>query len=155
MGSGKSTVLRGLRGEKQLENYRFIDLDQFIYQQFCEQADNLAQLIQKVGFPKFRELEMDSLITLSKSDHLVVSLGGGTLSNEVAKLLEANSWSGHWLSTDFSLCLQRIHAEGEVRPLASKSTKELEALYTEREPAYSKYPRFSELSQLIEIILSK
>lgn len=155
MGSGKSTVLRKLRSDKSMNNFRFVDLDQYIYQQFCEQAESLAQLILKIGFPKFRELEVQALRTLSKSDHLVVALGGGALNEETSKIFGESSWSGHWLNTDFELCLQRIHAEGEARPLASKSDKELEALYIERSSNYSQYPGFKSHSQLIEIMRGK
>jgi shikimate kinase len=152
MGCGKSTVLRELRAIKELDHFKFIDLDDFIYQQFCEQADSLGELIDKLGFPRFRELEIENLNKLSRTKNTVLALGGGTLNSKTMKVIMEKGWSGHWLDTDFETCLARIRKEEGTRPLSRKTDEQLQDLYLERKGQYSTYQSFSDSSQILEIL---
>ena len=76
MTSGKSTVgpiLANVLG------FEFIDLDKEI-----ESEENLSivEIFEKKGEDYFRELETRKLTEFSQRDNLIISLGGGTITNE-------------------------------------------------------------------------
>ncbi len=76
MTSGKSTVgpiLANVLG------FEFIDLDKEI-----ESQENLSivEIFEKKGEAYFRELETHVLTRFSQKDDLVISLGGGTITND-------------------------------------------------------------------------
>jgi shikimate kinase len=77
MTSGKSTIgpiLANVLG------FSFIDLDKEI-----ETAENLTivDIFEKKGETYFRELETTMLKRFSEKDNLIISLGGGTITNDV------------------------------------------------------------------------
>ena len=152
MGCGKSTILKKLRAETAMSKFSLIDLDDYILQQHCEQEGSLADLIEKIGFPKFRELELENIIKLSRTKNTILALGGGSLSEQTIAILNEKGWSGHWLNTNFDICLARIRKSESTRPLAARSDQDLQDLYQERKGQYSSYPSFTDYSQLLEIL---
>jgi shikimate kinase len=81
MGSGKSTIGAILANSIGFTHY---DLDKGIEQQ---EGKSINQIFEVIGESYFRQLENDFLINLSKKNKLVVSLGGGTITNPANFLL--------------------------------------------------------------------
>ena len=76
MTSGKSTVgpiLANVLG------FEFIDLDKEIE---SEESLSIVEIFEKKGEEYFRELETRKLTEFSQRDNLIISLGGGTITND-------------------------------------------------------------------------
>ena len=137
MGAGKSSFLQKL--QKNGDSYRFIDLD-------LEISENLAELIEKVGWESFRRMEQDLLSDLiSSEDKMVIALGGGAFRETLVK-----EGLTIWLNIPFDVCFERIK-ESRDRPLAKLSREDLQKLYDERALIYQKCEYVLNLDQLQEI----
>lgn len=157
-GAGKTTFLGELkeqvlkRKEKtklvQARSIEFIDLDDYILRQNPSYS-TLVQLIEDLGFEKFRQFELDSIKMLCLKSNLVLALGGGTLRAETIKAL--SNWKGFWLNVAFESCYARIKGD-ELRPIATLSKAELEALYDERCKYFSLFEEISGPSQVLDFI---
>ena len=131
-GTGKSTLGREVALRLKTS---FIDTDE-------ELADGeiLAKRIEVWGWSKFRQLEAEMIMRLSgglKGDAMVVSLGGGALSDAVVHAT-THKQKGNtlaWLDTPFDECWSRIEGDSS-RPLTLKGKDELARLYEERLPLY-------------------
>ena len=71
MGAGKTTVGQILA---QKLNLQFVDLDHFIEN---KTKLTIAEYFEKYGEKSFREVERESLITLSQRENLIIATGGG------------------------------------------------------------------------------
>src|SRR5271156_2807820 len=92
MGSGKSTVGRGLADEL---GWNFLDLDEQIER---EQGTSIASIFEQRGEPEFRRIESDALHSVvhkvQSGQPRVISLGGGAfLSHENFDLVSNNGVS--------------------------------------------------------------
>jgi shikimate kinase len=141
MGAGKTTFLNELKTSSNSD--QFSDLDEEIFQREGSNFRDLAQLIESLGWEKFRSLELKILADLkieseNSTSDLFISLGGGAVSE---KLLELNnSWEQCflvWLNTPLETCLERIK-DDPTRPLTSKGPKYLKELYEQREKYYQR-----------------
>ena len=77
MTSGKSTlgpILANVLG------WNFYDLDKVIEEKEC---NTVVEIFRIKGEKYFREKEHDILEELIKEDHIIISLGGGTIANEI------------------------------------------------------------------------
>ena len=155
MGSGKTTILRKYESSFNDLGFQTLDLDTHIEEL---SGESVAKIINKQGLENFRSLEQDSLNQLLKSSEpLVISLGGGALSKPVLQVISEASAKVIWLDTSFEVCLSRIRASGETRPLSKLSDAELRSLYKERLPIYKNADYIlnsSNEDKLIEIISS-
>ncbi len=88
MGAGKSTI--GLILANTL-GWTFYDLDAEIVK---SRGKSVVAIFKEDGETKFRELEASVLAELSKSDNIIVALGGGAvLFEDVAKLIKSSGVS--------------------------------------------------------------
>lgn len=140
MGTGKSTVgpiVANCLG------FSFYDLDREIEKEF---SMPVISIFEKHGEQVFREKETEILKKLSKRNHLVVSLGGGTITqSENIKIISATG-KVFLLYADIDILVERLSrkktrpllldSKGDMLPyklLKSKVAKLLE----EREKYYS------------------
>lgn len=129
-GAGKSTLGREVATRLKIS---FIDTDEEL-----ADGDLLASRINAWGWSKFRQLEAEMIMRLSgglKGDAMVVSLGGGALSDAVVHATKQKGNSLAWLDTSFDECWSRIEGDSS-RPLTLKGKDELARLYEERLPLY-------------------
>jgi shikimate kinase len=129
-GSGKTTIARYLAKEL---NYTYVDLDGMVEK---DAKMFIEDIFEKYGEKKFRELETDALRKLS-NNHLVVSLGGGIVTQKHNK--ELLNGITFYLDTDLEIIKARLK-EDYQRPLLKN--KSLEQLFDER---YLKYQDFADV----------
>ena len=77
MGSGKTTI--GKRLAKELEGYRFIDMDGDIEQ---KAGMNITGIFEKLGEQEFRKMESELCKELSYAKACIIATGGGIVKNE-------------------------------------------------------------------------
>ena len=113
MGSGKTTVGTALSNSLSLP---FFDLDEYI-----ERNENMAieKIFSKYGEEYFREIEHKYLCDLLCKDEAVISLGGGTLTQEKNRQLihSANAFS---VFLDITLDTAKKRTENTQRPMLEK-----------------------------------
>lgn len=73
MGSGKSTVARGLKAAL---NTEIIEMDALIAEQ---QGMPITEIFEKFGESYFRDLETNLLLDIQKKEGVIVSCGGGVV----------------------------------------------------------------------------
>jgi shikimate kinase len=127
-GAGKSFLLNQLKNAYQGHTYQFIDLDHFI-----ESLTN-QKIVALWNNGSFRSAESFALNKLITQDHLVLALGGGTLSNNL-DIIQSHS-KLLWANTPFDTCFERIQASD--RPLKNLSYSECYQLYQSRLNDYQK-----------------
>ncbi|MBQ0098233.1 MAG: hypothetical protein KBS62_04795 [Oscillospiraceae bacterium] len=134
MGSGKTTVGTALSNSLALP---FFDLDEYI-----EINENLTneKIFSKYGEEYFREIEHKYLCDLLCKDEAVISLGGGTLTQEKSRQLihSANAFS---VFLDITLDTAKKRTENTQRPMLKKY--DIESLYKERYDEYKTACDFS------------
>lgn len=134
MGSGKSTVGRILAEEL---GWHFIDLDEQIER---SSASSIAGLFEARGEAAFRELEQMHLQEVvrgvERGSPTVVSLGGGTFSEEKNFQLLENNGVTIWLDCPIEILERRV-ARHSHRPLARDPHK-FRDLYDTRRAAYAR-----------------
>jgi len=119
MGSGKSTIGKGLAAESGLN---FIDLDHFIE---TENRQTISGLFSHYGEIKFRKIEREALTKiLSNENSFVLSLGGGTpvYYNNI-ELINEKSFSVY-LRLPVGEIVSRLVNEKHKRPLIAHLTNE-------------------------------
>ena len=139
MGAGKTTFLKALQSENDIQT-NYLDLDQVIFEKYGAGKQDLAQVIEDLGFEKFREIEMATLKIIAKScsstSDTFISLGGGAVTDELIDFKNKNSNCFlAWLNTPLETCLERIEGD-DSRPLALRGAKYLKELYEKREKYY-------------------
>ena len=133
MASGKSAV--GARLAERLE-WEYVDLDREI-----ERRDGrpIPAIFREEGEPFFRRLEVEATRTLIGRSRVVLSCGGGWITNpESAQLVPPRSLTV-WLQVSPEVALSRVRADGGVaRPMLDRPDPEAaaRALLAEREPLY-------------------
>jgi len=130
-GAGKSTLGREVATRLKTS---FIDTDEAL-----AEGEILADRIESWGWSKFRQLEAEMIMRLSgglKGDEMVISLGGGALSEAVVHATKHKGNALAWLDTSFEECWSRIEGDSS-RPLTLKGKDELARLYDERLPLYA------------------
>lgn len=138
-GAGKSHLLKQLQTVKSLNSYTFIDLDDYILKNYAENHLSLGNFITQNGWKTFRKVEKKAISELLQQNNLVISLGGGTLTKELAQELECLlDVITYWLCTDFETCWNRIK-EDPNRPLALKGKQECLTIFNERVKIFEKF----------------
>jgi shikimate kinase len=112
MASGKSTVGPALAAKLGLE---FIDLDSLIE---AEAGCAIAELIEREGEERFREIEARTLREAVSRGAAVIAPGGGAITREENRELMSRLGITVWLDAPFDLCWRRIRKDGATRPLA-------------------------------------
>ena len=127
MGSGKSTIARGL-------DYDFVDMDALLEDRL---GMPIARFFEEEGEAAFRQVESEVLADLLKTDKVISTGGGIVISPRNRALLKQNP-DNIYLKADFETLYQRISADKEnQRPLFLKNSKEeLLAIFNERQAWY-------------------
>lgn len=76
MGTGKTTVSEKL---KELYGFKILEMDQVIAEQ---EKMSISEIFSKYGEEYFRTLETNLLTSLQKTNHMVISCGGGAALRE-------------------------------------------------------------------------
>ncbi|MDD4584127.1 MAG: type I 3-dehydroquinate dehydratase [Eubacteriales bacterium] len=160
MGSGKTTIGRQLSHKI---GYHFVDTDEVIEQR---EGIPICQIFDLKGESYFRELETHLLEEISKQHCIVVSCGGGIISQKNnVKILEKEE-SVVFLKDNITTLFERVKNDPK-RPLASlgreegKQYQQFKELYESRLPNYDRVANISvngdgkTISLLIEEILCK
>ena len=143
MGTGKSTVSK-LLGT--LLGLRVIETDQLI----CELAGVSCprDVFDKFGEPHFRELEAQVAKSLADVNEVVISGGGGIITNpENIAALKANSAMLCYLQTEFDEIVRRCGSDSQ-RPLL-KDKDYAKNLYNQRLPMYKEAADFTVVTDKI------
>lgn len=136
MGVGKSSVSRHLA--KMARGSR-VDLDAFIEK---NEERSIAQIIDREGLERYREIETENLKTLLAgndgriSSPYILSLGGGTWTIPANReLIKAHNFTTVWLEATFEHCWLNIAFSRKDRPLA-RDKKRARELFEERRTLY-------------------
>jgi shikimate kinase len=130
MGAGKSSVGRELAA---LLHWDLVDLDVEI-----ERAERttIRELFEKLGEPRFRQIEREMLTRVSVRNDAVIALGGGAyVDPENQAIVEASGLSV-WLKVSFENAVSRVTMDG-ARPLFQDRAK-AERLYRDRQACYQR-----------------
>ena len=127
MGSGKSTIARGLDPD-------FVDMDALLEDRL---GMPIARFFEENGEAAFRQVESEVLADLLKTDQ-VVSTGGGVVISQKNRALLKQNPDNIYLKADFETLYQRISADKDnQRPLFLNNSKEdLSAIFNERQAWY-------------------
>jgi shikimate kinase len=121
MGSGKSTLGKELASEL---NYKFLDLDDFIAE---KENSTIANLFKTKGEIYFRKKETHYLKEIiSHTDHIVLSLGGGTpcYNPNMELINESSNVISFYLKLSIPLLSKRLFSAKDQRPLISHINSE-------------------------------
>ncbi len=133
MGVGKTHI--GTKLAKKLGR-DFFDSDDLIVK---EQNQTIAQIFEKYGEKKFRELETQKITELLGNDNCIISTGGGALlCPKTLQAIQDKSIS-IWLKSDVESIFQRIKND-KSRPLlrCDDVKNKLQSLLNNRERLYAK-----------------
>ena len=129
MGCGKSTCAR-LLGERL--GMTVLDTDEEIRRGACL---TVSEIFSRYGEAYFRQLETETLRTISEREDLIVACGGGLPLREENRRLLRESGTVIFLDVPFRICYQRI--ANTDRPIVRRSTREeLYQLYSYRRGIY-------------------
>lgn len=139
MGSGKSTIGPILANTL---GYDFVDIDKAIEH---ETGQSVKEIFQHRGEETFRGMERRLLQDLRTKDHLVISLGGGTIADPISFPLIRESGVLVYLKTAPEQLFKRLHYKTDRPVLIDDSGERLneedlrlriQDLYTRREQFY-------------------
>lgn len=141
MGSGKSTIGPILANTI---GFDFVDLDRAIEE---SEGKSVTRVFQEDGEPYFRGVERSMLERLATRPNLVVSLGGGTLSDRTSLATVTSSGILVYIKISTELLVKRLQNRSD-RPLLMGSDgnrlsgpelrERIERLAREREPLYAR-----------------
>ena len=140
-GSGKSSLLEVLE-KTGTNDWKFFDLDQMILDKNPLFA-TLQELIEALGWEKFRLMERQGIESFLKSEGKgVIALGGGAFNPLIWELYGKHPKIKFChLSADFEVCWQRLVQDvHEPRPLALKGKAALKELFDTRSQVYRLIP---------------
>lgn len=142
-GAGKTSFLREIEFMAPNLSWEFADLDQLILKSRGKGLKELAQVIERDGWEKFRLYERQELEGWLKEEGKgVLALGGGTLSPILYDLYKTSRKVGiAYLHAPFEDCWERLHLEtSEPRPLIQRGKSELHRIYEERQSVFKQIP---------------
>ncbi|WP_158095103.1 shikimate kinase [Gottfriedia luciferensis] len=131
MGCGKTTVGKELA--KRL-NRKFIDLDEEIV---IQTGDQIPSLFEKFGESGFRDIETETLKSMS-SKGAVISTGGGIIIRDENIRLMKETGMMFYLESPIEILFERIHSDSNRPNAVNRSLKELTELFLSRESLYKK-----------------
>ncbi len=134
-GTGKTTVGRQVA---KLLSWRFIDIDEEIS---FELGQDISQVFASQGEPTFRDLEHKKLLEVVADDNLIISTGGGILTDERNQTVMAKSGFTICLEASIDTIINRLKQDvsSEIRPMlkGDLSVKSVSKLKTHRQHLYS------------------
>jgi shikimate kinase len=145
MGSGKSTIGPILANTL---GYAFVDVDKAIEKLT---GQSVREIFADSGEPRFRELEHQLLQDIQSSEHIVISLGGGTIADPLNfPLIKASGILVYLKSTPDHL-FRRLHYKTDRPVLVDANGERLsdEALRVRIEDLYARRERYYEQADII------
>lgn len=140
MGSGKSTIAPILANTI---GYSHIDIDEEIEK---TSGKRISEIFSDSGEPAFRNIERKLLAAISTSDECVVSLGGGTITNEANLSVVKSTGILIYLKADIDQIVKRLRhktnrpmitaADGSVLP-ENILRERVTSMLSQREPFYN------------------
>ncbi len=142
MGAGKTRIGRALSQALALP---FYDSDSMIEE---KAGCSIAEIFERDGEPKFREVESSTIIELIGQGAGIISTGGGAMMNPQTQEHVLRHGIAVWVYCDLDITLERLQGDTS-RPLlqAPNPRAVLEKLMTEREDIYKKAPLVCNTSQ--------
>lgn len=131
MGSGKSTIAKSL-GKKL--NLKVVEMDSLIV---TKAGKKINQIFKDDGEKRFRELESQVAIDQKNEENVVISTGGGIITNENNILNLKRNGKMIFLKTSFLEIKKRLK-NTQDRPLF-KNIKSAKKLFNDREKLYEKF----------------
>ena len=134
MGVGKSTVGRHLANRL---HYRLVDTDRQLMRQF---GKNITTIFKDHGEPAFRSAELELLQQLAKTDRMIISAGGGTLTRPDTLPVALKNGLLLYLKAPIDLLYERVIFSPKDRPMINVPDAEttFKERFAEREPFYEK-----------------
>jgi len=132
-GSGKTTVGRILARKLDRE---LVEMDELI----AKRAGlNIAEIVEKYGWEKFRDIEEEITDEVAEQDNIVNAAGGGVVTREKnIQELKKNGISV-WLKAGVNTLLERLGEDSQRPLLVGKTQREdMEITLNERKPLYQK-----------------
>jgi shikimate kinase len=138
-GAGKTSLVKSLKLKtfESLKGYKYLDLDKKILELNPSYVD-LAELINDKGFQQFRDIESQQLKNIVNSqEKLVISIGGGALSQEHFELLKERAILIE-LNISIDESIKRTSKDSS-RPLSKGNSRvQLENIFAKRKNILSK-----------------
>jgi XRE family aerobic/anaerobic benzoate catabolism transcriptional regulator len=134
-GAGKSTLGHLLAKEL---NLNFVELDTEVQKETGMPTAELFSLYGQTGYRRIERRVMERI--LSSTDRVVMSIGGGVVSEqENYDYLLANCYT-IWVKATPEEHMARVVAQGDLRPMAgnSEAMNDLRNILVRREPLYSR-----------------
>ncbi len=129
-GSGKSTYAKRLALEKSMP---LIDLDEEIQ---AREKMSIPEIFAEQGEKKFREIEKEELIRVSRLKNHIVALGGGALLDDESRAIAQSTGRVVFIDCGKEELMRRVKLSSQ-RPLLSGDAQEkLERLLDERAEHY-------------------
>lgn len=134
-GAGKSTL--GARLAQELD-VPFIELDRLIEQASGSKLSMVFDLYGQNGFRRFERRCLEEV--LEKHPHFVMATGGSIVSEPATFDRLLRECYTVWLQATPEEHMQRVIAQGDLRPMADnpEAMSELKQILNEREPLYRK-----------------
>ncbi len=133
MGSGKSTIGRGLSKKLGLD---FYDTDEEIEKKMDQK---ISQIFNESGENVFRNIEKKITIKLLNRKNSIIALGGGGFEESKIRKLILNKCISIWLKCDLNILKKRCKVSKKRPLLSNKNLKlEFERLDKIRQKNYSK-----------------
>jgi shikimate kinase len=137
-GTGK-TVVGEILGRRLGMNYVGVD------KRIVETAGmSIPEIVEKYGWPAFRDLESKVVQQLSRDDHLIIDTGGGVIErSENILSLRVNSYI-FWLKASVDTIISRIQSDTQRPALTAGKTfiEEVEEILNQRIPKYQMAAQF-------------
>ena len=145
MAAGKSTIGPILANTL---GWNFLDLDKAIEE---EEAMKITEIFETKGEEYFRKKELGMLKEISKKNHLIVALGGGTIANSKNLKLLKETGRLIYLHSSPEIAYKRLVFkrnrpallfEGEEFPTKEQFLERIESLMSDRKEYYEQADYF-------------
>ena len=138
-GTGKTTVGRLVA---QRLGWRFVDIDEEIVE---KAGKPISSIFDEDGEPRFRELEQERLVAVSRGEQQVVSTGGGIVTDDANRRTMGANGVIVCLEARPDTIVRRLHSQqigqpdADVRPMleADDTSARIVSLKSQRQPGYA------------------